>query len=309
MEYAFDALLLISNVKNMSKFKGIVLAGGQGVRLRPMTTAVNKHLLPVYDKPMIYYPISVLAQAGIREILLITTSQSLDAYEQLLGDGSKFGMDIQYTIQDQPNGVAEALLLSKKFIGNDNISLILGDNFFYGPSVANHLAQAIENESGATVFAYPVSDPERFGIVEFDKQGKAIKLQEKPKFPNSKYAVTGLYFYDNKALEYAETLSPSARGELEITDINQHYLSSDSLNVQIFGEDNLWFDLGTHESLLQAGNLVREIQSQNNIQIGCIEEIALSKGWIDKELFKDLALNMLNTSYGRYLNNIYTMEL
>lgn len=292
----------------MNKFKGIVLAGGQGVRLRPMTTAVNKHLLPVYDKPMIYYPISVLARANIKEILLITTSQSLQAYEDLLGNGDRFGMDIRYAIQDQANGVAESLIIGEKFIGNDNVCLILGDNFFYGASLDFHLKQASENKHGATIFSYPVKDPERFGIVELDKSGNPISIIEKSSKPKSNYAVTGLYFYDNTVLEYAKHLCPSVRGELEITDVNSLYLENNSLSVQILGEDTLWFDLGTHDSLLQAGNLVRDIQSEHHNQIGCIEEIALTKGWIDKEKVKNTALNMANTSYGNYLKTIYAMN-
>lgn len=292
----------------MKSYKGIVLAGGQGVRLRPMTTAVNKHLLPIYDKPMIYYPLSILAQAHINEILLITSSQSLTAYKQLLGDGSQFGMNIRYAIQDQPNGVAESLMIAREFIGNDNVCLILGDNFFYGPAIKLYMHQAKETNPGATLFAYPVKDPERFGVVELDKQGKVQTLVEKPLLPKSNYAVTGLYFYDNKAIEYATELSPSKRGELEITDVNQHYLDRGALNVQLLGEDNVWFDLGTYESLLQASNLVKDIQIQHHCQVGCIEEIALSNGWIDREKIKDLALTMVNTSYGNYLQSIYMLN-
>ena len=288
----------------MSDYKGIILAGGAGVRLRPMTTAVNKHLLPVYDKPMIYYPLSVMAQANIREVLLISTSNSLDAYRALLGDGNQFGMQLEFAIQDKPNGVAESLLIAKDFIGDKNICLILGDNFFFGPQVQQCLLDAKNDNNGALLFAYPVKDPERFGIVTLDKTGNVLEIVEKPKQPASNNAVTGLYFYDNHALEYATGLSPSKRGELEITDINTRYLQEGNLKVKLLGEDCLWFDMGTYESLLQAGNLVRDIQYLQNIQVGCIEEIALKNGWIDTDCIMQSAAMMANTSYGSYLQNI-----
>ena len=269
-----------------------------------MTTAMNKHLLPVYDKPMIYYPLSIMAQANIKEILLITTSNALDAFKALLGNGNQFGMEIRYAVQDRPNGVAESLVIARKFIGDDNICLILGDNFFYSQSMKMQLLQAKEAHASATLFAYRVNDPERFGVIELDSAGEPISIQEKPEFPKSNYAATGLYFYDNNAVDYANELTPSKRGELEITDINQMYLDQDKLHVHLLGEDTLWFDLGTYDSLLQAGNFVYETQSQTGKQIACIEEIALSNGWINSKEIKDIAQGMANTSYGSYLNNI-----
>ena len=258
---------------------------------------------------MIYYPLSVMAQADIREVLLISTSPSLESYKTLLGDGGQFGMHIEYEVQDQPNGVAESLIIGEEFIGNDHICLILGDNFFFGPQVQQCLLEAKHNNNGATLFAYPVKDPHRFGIVNFDKAGYVMDIIEKPKNPASNNAVTGLYFYDNQALEYAKTLKPSVRGELEITDINRRYLQEGKLQVKLLAEDCLWFDMGTYESLLQAGNLVRDIQNHQKVQVGCIEEIALKNGWIDPELLKHSAALMANTSYGTYLKNIYSLNV
>lgn len=285
--------------------KGIVLAGGSGTRLYPSTLGISKQLLPIYDKPMIYYPISVLMLAGIRDILIISTPSDLPNFEKLLGSGEQFGVKFSYKIQPSPDGLAQAFILGEDFIGKDSVALVLGDNIFYGPGFTGMLKNAVkvaEKNSEATVFGYSVKDPERFGVVEFNKDGKVISIEEKPKEPKSNYAVTGLYFYDNKVVEYSKQLKPSARGELEITDLNKIYLESNKLNVELFGRGFAWLDTGTHQSLMRASNYVETIEENQGIKIACLEEIAYRKGWVTKEkLLQNIQNYPKNNEYFEYL--------
>lgn len=285
--------------------KGIVLAGGSGTRLYPSTLGISKQLLPIYDKPMIYYPISVLMLAGIRDILIISTPSDLPNFEKLLGSGEQFGVKFSYKIQPSPDGLAQAFILGEDFIGKDSVALVLGDNIFYGPGFTGMLKNAVkvaEKNSEATVFGYSVKDPERFGVVEFNKDGKVISIEEKPKEPKSNYAVTGLYFYDNKVVEYSKQLKPSARGELEITDLNKIYLENNKLNVELFGRGFAWLDTGTHKSLLRASNYVETIEENQGIKIACLEEIAYRKGWVTKEkLLQNIQNYPKNNEYFEYL--------
>lgn len=284
--------------------KGIVLAGGSGTRLYPSTLGVSKQLLPIYDKPMVYYPISVLMLAGIRDILIISTPSDLPNFEKLLGSGNQFGVNFSYKVQPSPDGLAQAFLLGEDFIGEDSVVLVLGDNIFYGPGFTGMLKQAVSatNKNEATVFGYPVKDPERFGVVEFDGNGKVVSIEEKPNVPKSCYAVTGLYFYDNKVVEYAKSLKPSARGELEITDLNKIYLENNKLNVELFGRGFAWLDTGTHKSLLRASNYVETIEENQGIKIACLEEIAYLNGWITKEQI--LSNKPKNNEYFDYLKSL-----
>ena len=286
--------------------KGIVLAGGSGTRLYPSTTVVSKQLLPIYDKPMVYYPISVLMLAGIKDILIISTPQDLPNFEKLLGDGSRFGVNFQYKVQPSPDGLAQAFILGEEFIGDDSVALVLGDNIFYGQGFSAMLKNAVkkaESLKEATVFGYGVKDPQRFGVVEFDSNGKAISIEEKPQNPKSKYAVTGLYFYDNSVVEYAKNLKPSARGELEITDLNKIYLEKSKLNVELFGRGFAWLDTGTHKSLLQAGQYVQTIEENQGIKIACLEEIAYRMGFISKENLLNQASKFKNNEYYNYIKD------
>lgn len=287
--------------------KGIILAGGSGTRLYPLTKVTSKQLLPVYDKPMIYYPMSVLMNSGIRDILIISTPQDTPRFEDLLGDGSQFGVNLSYAVQPSPDGLAQAFIIGADFIGQDSVAMVLGDNIFSGHGLNERLKKAVENAengNGATIFGYYVDDPERFGIVEFDKSGKAISIEEKPEKPKSNYCVTGLYFYDNDVVDYAKSLKPSARGELEITDLNRIYLENNDLNVELLGQGFTWLDTGTHESLVDATNFVKTVEQHQHRKIACLEEIAYLNGWIGREELTAVYESMKKNQYGMYLKDV-----
>lgn len=287
--------------------KGIILAGGSGTRLYPLTKVTSKQLLPIYDKPMIYYPMSVLMMAGIRDILIISTPQDTPRFQELMGDGSQFGLKLTYAVQPSPDGLAQAFIIGAGFVGNDTVAMVLGDNIFAGQGLKKRLNQAVANAEqgrGATVFGYYVDDPERFGIVEFDKDGRAVSIEEKPEKPKSNYCVTGLYFYDNRVVEYAKGLKPSARGELEITDLNRIYLEKGALNVELLGQGFTWLDTGTHESLADATNFVKTVETHQHRKIACLEEIAYLNGWIDRAELLKLYEGLKKNQYGRYLKDV-----
>ena len=285
-------------------YKGIMLAGGSGTRLHPLTTTVSKQLMPVYDKPLIYYPLATLMQSGIRDILIITSPRDQLAYADLLGDGSQWGINLQYTIQASPDGLAQAFLLGEDFIGQSPVCLVLGDNIFYGAGFTSKLRRAAQRSDGASVFAYYVHDPERYGVVEFDAEGRAIGIEEKPDAPQSHYAVTGLYFYDNDVISVAKGIIPSARGELEITDVNRHYLEQGSLQVEVMGQGTAWLDTGTHQSLLDAGNFIRVIEERQGLKVACLEEIAYRLGYISADEVLALAAPLVKSGYGAYLETM-----
>ena len=285
-------------------YKGIILAGGSGIRLHPLTTTVSKQLMPVYDKPMIYYPLATLMHSGIRDILIITTPRDQLAYADLLGDGSQWGINLQYSIQTSPDGLAQAFLLGEDFIGSSPVCLVLGDNIFYGAGFTSKLRRATQRSDGASVFAYYVHDPERYGVVEFDAEGRAIGIEEKPDAPRSHYAVTGLYFYDNDVISVARSITPSARGELEITDVNRHYLEQGSLQVEVMGQGTAWLDTGTHQSLLDAGNFIRVIEERQGLKVACLEEIAYRLGYITADEVLALAAPLVKSGYGAYLETV-----
>ena len=284
--------------------KGIILAGGSGTRLYPLTKVTSKQLLPIYDKPMIYYPLSVLMNAGIREILIISTPVDTPRFEALLGDGHQFGVELSYAVQPSPDGLAQAFIIGEEFIGGEPVAMVLGDNIFHGQGLKKRLRAAAAKEKGATVFGYYVDDPERFGIIEFDDQGKAVSIEEKPEHPKSNYCVTGLYFYDNRVVEYAKSLKPSARGELEITDLNRIYLENGELDVTLLGQGFTWLDTGTHESLVEATNFVKTVETHQHRKIACLEEIAYLNGWITKEQVLETYEELKKNQYGRYLKDV-----
>lgn len=286
--------------------KGIVLAGGAGTRLHPITIGISKQLLAIYDKPMVYYPISVLMLAGIREILIITTPEDQSSFQRLLGDGSRFGLEFTYAVQPKPEGLAQAFIIGKEFIGNDNVALVLGDNIFYGAYLSRLVRNAAARKEGGTIFGYYVCDPERFGVVEFNKKGKAVSIEEKPVCPKSNYAVTGLYFYDNNVVKIAESLTPSARGELEITAINQTYLEAGKLHVEMLGRGFAWLDTGTHQSMLEAANFIHTIETRQGLQVACLEEIAYANKWLSADEIRANSRDMQKTGYGEYLLRLIT---
>ncbi len=284
--------------------KGIILAGGSGTRLYPVTKSISKQILPIYDKPMIYYPLSTLMLADIREILIISTPQDIHLYQDLLGDGSDYGLSLQYAIQEKPNGLAEAFIIGEQFIGSDRVCLVLGDNIFYSRGFSEMLKRAVDNKNGATIFGYYVSNPQDFGVVEFDKDGNVMSLEEKPQNPKSNYAIPGLYFYDNDVVEIAKNVKPSKRGELEITSVNEEYMRRGKLKVELFGRGMAWLDTGTHDGLLEAANFVHTLQKRTGLYVSCIEEIAYRKGYIDREHLLELARPLMKSEYGEYLNKV-----
>ena len=288
----------------MKNRKGIILAGGSGTRLYPLTLAISKQIMPVYDKPMIYYPLSILMQADIREVLIITTPRDAEMFKDLLGDGSQWGMHFEYKIQEKPNGLAEAFIIGEEFIGDDNVAMILGDNMFYGEHLAEKLKEANERENEATIFGYYVKDPRRYGVVEIDENGKAISIEEKPEQPKSNYAVPGLYFYTNEVIEIAKNVKPSARGELEITTVNEEYMKRGQLKVEKLGRGMTWFDTGTHDALIETSSFVQTIQKRQGLQICCPEEIAFDKGWITSDELSELSKKYMKTDYGKYLKDV-----